>query len=828
MGYYLEAFEWSDFYYVAFLLLAYSVAFLLFRVSFLYQKFLCLSKSKRFYITLFLVTTSAVVLVYFNFLIGKEFFVYSDMGSDTRETYLPFYINVVENIKAGQFGFWNFDAGLGLNTFALQLYLCDPFAFLIIIPGGLLLGVAALPFLLLVCQILKIYLCVFFCNKVLTYFNIGDGGRMLASVIYGFNGFLMLWGSHYWFGTASVFLIVLLFVIEKEIHKPSPKSAILLSVITAIIVGWSVYIGFMIMLFAVGYTLLRAAYVPKVFSARNYIKDLWRLGFSVILGCVLGGILFVPGVLSLMGGTERISYGASTFDAIGAAFLDFTTPKEWFVLLGRMLSNNIVSTGTEPFPLPGTNFYEFPQLATTVAIGIFISLFVVFLIKEKGTRARKVIQCLAAFLIFFYCADGLLPLLLYAGITVNFRSSFLLAFPLVLMIAIVWERFIVPRSFSRVALGVGSAFTFVLLALSFMVATHYARYADAAQFFVFVGIVILFISIARSDKAIFTTALLGLIIFGTVFDAFVTTNIRNSGEPSTVPAIMQNEDEQNTQKALSDLRERDATFYRVEKLYTNITTASDSLIENYNGLTSYNSSLAPSLVDFYGTLWPKSLTSGVGLQRFLDDPDREELATLLNIKYVLSYEKLNYDWLEEIAVYGKVRVYQNTHAGSLATVYYETMSQGDFEALPESERDAVLPRYLVVDESHASGFAATSGGSAQVEASLFSNDAPFYTGPDDYVFGEVNLTEDGFVCLSIPSTKGWSVWVDGQKATTFVADYGFIGVEVGEGNHKIEARFVSDGFREGVIVSLIGIGLVTLRYIFQRRRMGRANRELVR
>ncbi|MEG2158202.1 MAG: YfhO family protein, partial [Bacteroidaceae bacterium] len=226
MGYYLEAFEWSDFYYVAFLLLAYSVAFLLFRVSFLYQKFLCLSKSKRFYITLFLVTTSAVVLVYFNFLIGKEFFVYSDMGSDTRETYLPFYINVVENIKAGQFGFWNFDAGLGLNTFALQLYLCDPFAFLIIIPGGLLLGVAALPFLLLVCQILKIYLCVFFCNKVLTYFNIGDSGRMLASVIYGFNGFLMLWGSHYWFGTASVFLIVLLFVIEKEIHKPSPKSAI--------------------------------------------------------------------------------------------------------------------------------------------------------------------------------------------------------------------------------------------------------------------------------------------------------------------------------------------------------------------------------------------------------------------------------------------------------------------------------------------------------------------------------------------------------------------------------------------------------------------------
>ena len=62
-----------------------------------------------------------------------------DTGTDTIEQYVPFYTNLIENIRNGSFDIWSFEYGLGVNLPSYQTWLYDPFN-LLLIPFALLLG----------------------------------------------------------------------------------------------------------------------------------------------------------------------------------------------------------------------------------------------------------------------------------------------------------------------------------------------------------------------------------------------------------------------------------------------------------------------------------------------------------------------------------------------------------------------------------------------------------------------------------------------------------------------------------------------------------------
>lgn len=818
MGYYLDDFSPSDFFYIGFLVFLYVAVFLVFRFSPLYGKYCSLNNVVKHRIVLFSVTTAAVFFVYFNMIVGSEYFVFSDIGSDTRETYLPFYVNTVENIASGQFGFWNFDSGLGLSTFAIQLYLLDPFAFLLILPGGVLLGSSSVPVLLLCAQMLKIYLCVFLCDRFLSHFKFSTSARMVGSFLYGFSGFLMLWGSHYWFGTACVFLIALLLSFESFLESENGWRSAVMSLLTALIVAWSVYIGFMIMLFFVGYVLLRSAYKQEQFNARVFFKRVVRTGLSVVIGCLVGAIAFLPGVWALMGGTNRVGYGASTLDRLLAAAGDMTSPGEWFALLGRMMSNNMLSTGIEPFGISGTNYYEFPQLATSVTVFVCLALFASYLLKSKAQRFRKCILWTSLILVFLYCANGVLPFFFYAGITVNYRSSFLMVVPIILMITTVWDAAFLKKDYHFIPFFIGVFITLALIVISIFVASKYAKYADIAQLFIFMGFSVSAVFLLRSKKSVWLTVMTVLVISGAAFDAFVTTNIRNTGESDTVPTIMKTPETEETESAIRYLKEKDDTLYRVEKLYTDITIASDSLLQDYHGMTSYNSSLAPALIDFYTLMWPGALSDEGAHQKMADDADQPELASLLNIKYILSREQLDVDWLQEIQKFGKVWVYLNVNAGSIATQYQDLISKSEFENLSDKEKAGLLANRLIVDDDTYAKYSSNHGNEQVEPESQLENSSPFYSKRDDVVTGSVRVKENGFLCLAIPDVSGWEVYVDNQRVDTFNADYGFIGFAIDQGEHEITARFIPEGFLLGCVVSIGGIALLAARLVFGKAR----------
>lgn len=71
--------------------------------------------------------------------------------------------------------------------------------------------------------------------------------------------------------------------------------------------------------------------------------------------------------------------------------------------------------------------------------------------------------------------------------------------------------------------------------------------------------------------------------------------------------------------------------------------------------------------------------------------------------------------------------------------------------------------------------------------------------------GRINLEKPGLLCMSVPYSKGWSAYVDGEKKECLRADYLFMAVQVPEGEHEVSFRYLTPGLLPGIAASVIGL-----------------------
>ena len=76
----------------------------------------------------------------------------------------------------------------------------------------------------------------------------------------------------------------------------------------------------------------------------------------------------------------------------------------------------------------------------------------------------------------------------------------------------------------------------------------------------------------------------------------------------------------------------------------------------------------------------------------------------------------------------------------------------------------------------------------------------------DVIEGNIDVKDDGYFKLSIPYDKGFEIYVDGKKTSYGVVNKSFIGFKIDEGNHDIRIVYTSPLFKEGLVIS--GVGLV--------------------
>ena len=815
-------------------------------------------------LVLTLVVALGLVTIYYRFYRGSLSFAYLDVGNDTSEQYVPYYCNMLDAIRSGTFDLWNHEYGLGVSFMSYQSWTLDPFN-LLFVPLGLVLGNERVALALVIVQSIKVLIVALLADHLLTFYCETPLARILGSVLCAFSGYLMLWGQHYWLGTVFVLATLLPLLLELLMERLTPLRFLMLAVGVALSIMASVYSGFMVMLFATAYALLRAAHVSEG-GVGNYLRLFGRLTIPVICGIIISMCAVIPYATLMLGESTRV-VGAENGSALSRAitYLGTFVPLHWIpMILSRAMGNGLVSYGN-PIPesvMPPTpgfsyvNVYEIITLGLSCGVFMLLSQFATWVVRDADRRT-KVLSCLAGLLVVAYCLNFFLPAFSNALVAPKYRSSFAVVIPTCIAMAVGFDRRVVPGKVARIPLAVATVLSVGVIGWSlahtvdgrlgclwYLIATC----ASAAALWRLGDSPVPDLSMSKhasaSDRTVandsgmpfagasgLVYALCCLaIVSSSIVDGFLSTNSRSVCQPSNMPSSLQSAKDADTVAALDWLRDYDPTFWRAEKLYSDWTSLNDSLVQHYRGVSSYNSTLDADVEEFYQQLWPEALVGDVAYQAFVSDPAEPTLLHALGVKYLLSREPLSWDWCRELTTVGAVHVYRNMRADSILTLTSGIIGEGEMAQMDVASRREMVGNLIVVPDDHLDVISYENPSDVTMEdlpaldlswmpleewemgenglpAAVPASQARVSQKDKTSISGKVFANINSFACLAVPHVAGWTVRVDGEVVETTRADYGFIGFAVPAGVHDVEATYTAPHLGLGVACSLVGVAL---------------------
>ena len=88
---------------------------------------------------------------------------------------------------------------------------------------------------------------------------------------------------------------------------------------------------------------------------------------------------------------------------------------------------------------------------------------------------------------------------------------------------------------------------------------------------------------------------------------------------------------------------------------------------------------------------------------------------------------------------------------------------------------------------------------------------------DTCIEGNITAKPNQIMCTSIPYEPGWSIRVDVKKVKPVIVVDSLIGIEVPEGTHKVSMHFLQQYFINGILISVMGLILLILIIILEKR-----------
>ncbi|MCR4891052.1 MAG: YfhO family protein [Lachnospiraceae bacterium] len=94
----------------------------------------------------------------------------------------------------------------------------------------------------------------------------------------------------------------------------------------------------------------------------------------------------------------------------------------------------------------------------------------------------------------------------------------------------------------------------------------------------------------------------------------------------------------------------------------------------------------------------------------------------------------------------------------------------------------------------------------------------------DTVTGRVSLERDKILFLSVPYSEGWTAEVDGVPATPIRANYMYMALPLGKGDHAIALTYHTPYLKAGAILSIAGLVIFLAILIIMKRRKAQRSR----
>lgn len=86
------------------------------------------------------------------------------------------------------------------------------------------------------------------------------------------------------------------------------------------------------------------------------------------------------------------------------------------------------------------------------------------------------------------------------------------------------------------------------------------------------------------------------------------------------------------------------------------------------------------------------------------------------------------------------------------------------------------------------------------------------------VSGKITLDKAKILCLTIPYSKGWTAYVDGNRTKIYQANSMYIGLPLDAGTHEIVLTYKTPGSQMGTGISEIGVAVCIMLFIARRKK----------
>ena len=758
--------------------------------------------------------------VYGNFWFTDNVFLFKDIGSDTINIFYPnYYWNAATWEQEGAFPTWSFGTGMGQDILLGSVN--DPFIWLLYLMGkdSILGGLAYIEAV----KVILAGLCFYAYLRTMTLSYLS---ALIGGLVYAFSGFMMIGSGWYVFTIEGLYFALLLLAFERYLMLGKWG---LFPVALMLIAIWQPVDVYIMAVLIATYGTIRILELND-FDWGDLLKKYLQLAGLGALGLGMGSLVLLPSI-DLMLNSPRVLGESSFFQTLQSkALFDVVDPNLWETTKARLLSTNLLVDNEFNFR-GAMNYLEAPA--------IYCGLGTLLLIPQAFAFMEKKAKMLYAGLLGLYLLPLWFPYFrytfwLYAGDYFRLYSLFIVF--ILLYLAVKGAHYVYEKQqISWIGLGVGALITLFLL---FSIGnTEIVQVNESSRSFLALLVAVNAIVLAawglNDFRPMARVAFLVVLCLDILMVAKPTLNNRSIAKEGefTTEKVGYND---YTVDAIAHIRSTDDSFHRLEKYGYHSGLAihgsmNDAKVQDYFGTKSYHSFNQLNYIRFLGALdiidetnenetrWAPGLGPSRGGPRPL-------LSTMVSNKYILT--KAGKDrpvavGYQHIGDFGDVSVFQNQYFLPLGFTYDKVILRSEFDKMEKDKvsKDIALLKAFVVEDDKAAAF--SSYGKldlSQINPQAYSEIAlvadvkarkqehmKIIDFKNAHIKGEITLSEDKVVFLSIPFDKGWSATVDGQPAEIHQLNVGFSGLALTKGSHQIELMYATPYASTGRWITLLAL-----------------------
>ena len=759
----------------------------------------------RLYIKVFLLAAAVAAVIFLPFVIYDRglFLFYGDYNVQQ----IPFWQHCHEMVRSGNLGFdINTDLGVSfIGSYSFYL-LGSPFFWLTLpFPS------AWLPYMMAPLFVLKFAVSAVTSFMYIKRFVKCKNYAAVGALLYAFSGFSVYNVFFNHFNDVVAFFPLLLVALEEYIVNKR-RGFFAVAVCLCATINYFFFVGQVV--FVLGYFFVRC------FTSKNWVftfKEFLLLAMEAVLGVLMAAAILLPSFLVVIE-NSRVN-----------SFLD-----GWYALLYPNVQRYFAIIHSFFFPpdIPArANF--FPKADNNWAsLGAWLPLFgmtgVLAFFKSKGKHFFKIMlgACFVMALVpglnaLFFLGNGAyyarwfyLPVLLMAAVTAVVLDS---------------EAFDLKAGIRRTAIVIGSIGLVGIVPdkvdekIEIGVVKYPERYI-ISMLVVIVSLILVYVlmSRARNGKHHRTAVILTTAFIAVVYSmVFITCGKTHSYESDYVidDCIYGGE----------KIELSDDDFYR-----SDICDGMDNQLMFWRlpTIQAFHSIVPKSVTDFY---------EGIGIERGVATrPDQSfyALRTLTNVKYEFIKEDANSPYVvmgfEYRDTQNGYKIYENVNWVPMGYTYQYYATYDQLNNMYKTSRDVMMMQTIVLSDDQIkkyghlfeqreemdilSSFNAADLSQAAEGLTANGGGTSFKVTDDGFV-SEVKMNKESLVVYSLPYEKGFTATVDGKPAKIENVNIGFMAVLVPEGEHTVEFKYETPGFKWGLIVSF-GAFAIFLAYILISWRRG--------